>query len=182
MAQRDPAEPVIRLIKPDDSIEELTHLLHRSYAALAERGMRFVASHQNEAKTRHRISRGECYLAIHEGKIIGTIIWRAATQTNGTPWYDRPTVSSFGQFAVEPAWQQRGIGSRLLTIAEQRAATTGATELALDTAESADDLIRYYNKRGYRFIAYAKWDVVNYRSVILSKRIGGQAMERRITF
>jgi len=28
-----------------------------------------------------------------------------------------------------------------------------------------------YEKRGYRFIEYARWDSVNYRSVILSKTL-----------
>ena len=28
-----------------------------------------------------------------------------------------------------------------------------------------------YTKRGYRFIEYSQWDIVNYRSVILSKRL-----------
>jgi GNAT superfamily N-acetyltransferase len=169
--ERDSTQPAIRLIGPDDSVAELTLLLHRAYGALAERGMRFFASHQDEDQTRKRIARGECYLAIHQTRMIGTITWRDAGQTSGKPWYDRPDVASFGQFAVEPSWQGRGIGSRLLAVAEQRAAMTGAAELALDTAEPAHDLIRFYNKRGYRFIEYVQWDVVNYRSALLSKRI-----------
>ena len=171
MGQGDSIEPIIRLIGPHDSVAELTLLLHRAYGALAERGMRFLASHQDEERTRMRIEQSECYLAIHQGRMIGTISWRDSQQTRGSPWYDRPDVSSFGQFAVEPAWQRRTIGSQLLTIAEQRAAKAGAAEMALDTAEPADDLIRFYGKRGYRFIEYAQWKEVNYRSVILSKQI-----------
>ena len=121
--------------------------------------------------TRERISDGECYLAMQDGQMVGTIVWRSTRQTSGTPWYDRPDVSSFGQFAVEPTLQNRGIGSRLLAIAEQRAAETGAVEIALDTAEPAHDLIRFYIQRGYRFIEYTQWKLANYRSVILSKRI-----------
>ncbi len=135
--------------------------------------MRFLASHQDEKTTRERIGEGECYLAMQNGQMIGTIVWRNAHQTNGTPWYDRPDVSSFGQFAVKPGLQNRGIGSKLLAIAEQRAAETGAAELALDTAEPAHDLIRLYTRRGYRFIGYTQWKLANYRSVIMSKRIPG---------
>jgi len=171
MVRVDPSNVETRLIRTDDDYAELTELLHRAYAALAARGMRFLASHQDEKKTRERISDGECYLAMQDGRMIGTIVWRSAQQTSGTPWYDRPDVSSFGQFAVEPALQNRGIGSRLLAIAEQRAAETGAAEIALDTAEPAHDLIRFYTRRGYRFIEYTQWKLANYRSVILSKRI-----------
>lgn len=104
--------------------------------------------------------------------MIGTVTWRDALRTNGSPWYDRPDVASCGQFAVEPAWQSRGVGSMLLSIAERRTVETGAAELALDTAETADELIRFHSRRGFRFIEYVRWDVVNYRSVVLSKRVG----------
>jgi hypothetical protein len=54
---------------------------------------------------------------------------------------------------------------------ERRAREKGVAELALDTSEHAEGLIAKYTRRGYRFIEYAKWDSVNYRSVILSKRL-----------
>lgn len=171
MAHIDSSNFEIRLIRPDDDHSALTELLHRAYGALAARGMRFLASHQDEKTTRERIGEGECYLAMQDGQMIGTIVWRSAGQTSGTPWYDRPDVSSFGQFAVDPDFQNRGIGSKLLAIAERRAAETGAAELALDTAEPADDLIRVYTRRGYRFIEYTRWKLANYRSVIMSKGI-----------
>ncbi|MBW1796697.1 MAG: GNAT family N-acetyltransferase, partial [Deltaproteobacteria bacterium] len=47
----------------------------------------------------------------------------------------------------------------------------GASELALDTAEQATHLINWYERLGYRFIEYVDWDVTNYRSVIMSKRV-----------
>ena len=171
MATTDSFDIEIRLIRPDDDYAELTELLHRAYSSLAARGMKFLASHQDEKMTRERIGEGECYVAIENGRFIGTIVWRSTQQTSGTPWYDRPDVSSFGQFAVEPKLRNRGIGSKLLAIAERRAAATGAAELALDTAEPADDLIRFYTKRGYRFIEYTQWKLANYRSVIMSKRV-----------
>lgn len=171
MARVDSPNVEIRLIRSDDDYAELTELLHRAYGALAARGMRFLASHQDEKMTRERIGEGECYLAMQDGRMIGTIVWRSAQQTSGTPWYDRADVSSFGQFAVEPTLQNHGFGSKLLAIAEQRAAETGAAEIALDTAEPAHDLIRLYTKRGYRFIEFTQWKVANYRSVIMSKRI-----------
>jgi GNAT superfamily N-acetyltransferase len=178
MGQLESIDPLIRLIRPDDSYQELTELLHHGYGDLAARGMKFLASHQDENLTRERAAEGECYVAIHEGRMIGTIVWRNAQQTEGTPWYDRPDVASFGQFAVEPALQRHGIGSKLVHLAEKRSTETGAAELALDTAEPAEELIHFYTRRGYRFIDYTKWDIVNYRSLILSKRLSKQGLER----
>lgn len=163
--------PEIRLFAASDSLVELTELLHEAYRALAGQGMRFVASHQDEQVTARRIATGECYLAFVEGLLVGTVTLDDAERSTGCPWYDRADVASFHQFGVRPGWQGRGIGSRLLGHIEQRAIQQGAAELALDTAEPAHALINFYMRRGYRFIEYVRWSTVNYRSVVLSKRL-----------
>jgi GNAT superfamily N-acetyltransferase len=161
----------LRLLSPADDLVALTALLHRAYAALAQRGMHFLASHQSVDVTRRRLEKGECWVADANDVIIGTIVLKDTASTSGSPWYDRPDVACFGQFAVEPAWQSRGIGSALVEQVERRAQKQGVTELALDTAEGADNLIAFYTRRGYRFIEHTRWNDVNYRSVIMSKRL-----------
>lgn len=160
---------IIRPLLPDDDIEDLTRLLNRSYKALADMGLHFVASHQNSERTRKRVSEGKCFIALKDEKIIGTICYYPPHNTKGTPWYDMPDVAHFGQFAVQPELQKSGIGNLLLNEVEHTALKAGVTELALDTAETAFHLINYYKKRGYRFIEFTQWDEVNYRSVIMSK-------------
>ena len=161
----------IRLIEPEDSIPNLTALLHHAYAPLAAQGLRYMATHQSDDVTRARVAQGECFVALIDGTICGTIVFKSAQQTHGSPWYDRDDVASFGQFAVEPTLQASGLGRRLMTIAEDRALATGAREIALDTAETAAHLIAWYTKLGYRFIEYADWGHTNYRSVIMSKTL-----------
>lgn len=162
----------IRPLVPTDRLDELTELIHRAYAGLAEMGLRFWATHQSVEDTRRRIEGAECAVAEVDGSLAGTITLRAPEAAGGAPWYDRSEVATFGQFAVEPARQGEGIGSALLAWAEVRAAELGARELALDTAESAAHLIEMYQRRGYRFIEHVDWrPQVNYRSVILSKTL-----------
>lgn len=153
------------------SVSEVTALLHRAYAPLAERGLRYVATWQDDEVTLRRAAGGECYLLRVDGRMVGTVLFRAADRTSGCPWYDRPDVASFGQFAVLPELQGQGLGSRLVELCETRARETGARELACDTAEPAQHLVRFYTRRGYRVVETAQWDATNYRSVILSKRI-----------
>jgi GNAT superfamily N-acetyltransferase len=164
----------LRLLEASDSIGELTALLHRAYRPLAERGFRFVASHQDEARTLSRISRCECCVAVIDGRIVGTILFRAPAQASGCPYYDRPDVATFHQFAVDLPFQSRGIGVALLEWAEARARETGAAELARDTAEGATDLIVMYRRRGYRIVGRVTWPEVNYGSVIMSRPVQGR--------
>jgi GNAT superfamily N-acetyltransferase len=159
----------IRRLSPSDSLSELTALLHRAYARLAALGLHYMATDQSEAVTRERAEQGECYVALANERLVGTIIFRDAARTAGSPWLERPEVASLGQFAVEPGLQAQGLGARLMDFVEHRALATGAQEIALDTAEPATHLVSWYGRRGYRLIEHAQWRHTNYCSVIMSK-------------
>jgi hypothetical protein len=64
----------IRLLRDEDSREELTELLHRAYAELGSLGFRYRAVDQDVAMTRKRLLRGECYVAVHASVIVGTLV------------------------------------------------------------------------------------------------------------
>jgi GNAT superfamily N-acetyltransferase len=161
---------LVRPVRLDSDVTQLTDLLHRAYKQLADLGFQYVASFQDGAVTRSRASKGLCLVAVVDTRLVGTITLCDAVHTGGCPWYDRPDVGHFGQFAVDPSVQSHGLGSRLLDIVEKRAAECGLRELALNTAERAVHLIEFYERRGYRFIERVDWGV-NYSSVILSKTL-----------
>lgn len=165
----------VRQLAAADSIPDLRRLLHRSYARLAAMGLRYMATHQSDEVTRERAASGECWVAVSDGALVGTILFKSAERTGGSPWLDRPEVASLGQFAVAPELQGGGLGARLMELAERRAAETGAKEIALDTAEPAAHLVAWYGRRGYHLVEHAQWAHTNYRSVIMSKRtcVGG---------
>jgi predicted N-acetyltransferase YhbS len=158
-------------IDASTDLEELTILLNRSYKKLADKGFRFLASHQDVDMTRKRLEKNMGFVVKKEGKIIATICYHPPGTTKGHHYYERPGVASFGQFAVAPELQNSGIGSCLMDFVERKAIEDGAEEMVLDTAEGASDLFNFYSKRGYRIVEYAQWDVTNYRSVILSKKL-----------
>jgi GNAT superfamily N-acetyltransferase len=160
---------VVRRFGPEDSLPEITLLLHRAYARLAAMSLNFVATRQDDLTTAHRLSLGEGYVALLDGKIVGTITLKAPGTTHGCEWYDRKDVSVFNQFAVDPELQNQGLGSKMLDFVERRAKDLGASELALDTAEGAKHLIEYYEKRGYRVVGFVDWEPTNYVSVVMSK-------------
>ncbi len=165
----------IKKFSNSDSIEELTSLLHASYKRLADMGLKFVATYQTAEYTKNFIKNGECFIIKNEeDKIIATVMYYNSPfmKEEDTPeWYLKDDVAYFGKFAVHPDFQCHGIGGKMMDFVEQYAKSKGKTELALDTSEKALHLIKYYEKRGYRFIQHHQWDVTNYRSVIMSKSL-----------
>ena len=162
---------VIRKLLPEDSITEMTELLHLAYGRLRDMGLRYMATHQGDDTTRERVQSGECYIGVRDGRIVATLTFRAPSETSGCPWYDRPDVASFGQFAVLPDLQGLGVGRALMDLAERRALEAGAVEIALDTAKGASHLIEIYERRGYRIVESADWPETNYVSLVMSKRV-----------
>ncbi len=59
------------------------------------------------------------------------------------------TAASFGMFAVSPGGQGSGLGSALLTAAEDRARATGAGAMEMCVIDSRAELIAWYERRGY---------------------------------
>jgi GNAT superfamily N-acetyltransferase len=162
----------IRSFSAGDSIEELTALLHRSYAVLGQMGLNYTAIDQTPEVTISRMKGGVCLLAMTaDGRVIGTAMFYPPEHPGGCPWFDRPDVAKCGQFGVDPPFQKSGVGSQLMQKVEDLARAAGAKELALDTAEPAKHLIDWYDRRGYRFIEYAQWEGKCYRTVILSKTL-----------
>ncbi len=64
----------VRIFRPDDSITDITALLHRAYAALGALGLNYTAVDQAPEITRSRLSRGQCFLAEWAGQLAGTIV------------------------------------------------------------------------------------------------------------
>lgn len=150
-------------------LETLTTLLHEAYAPLAARGMKYMATHQSVSKTMERLNQGESYLGFIDEELVSTVTLRRANPNSSCEYYRKFGVFSFGQFAVISKFQKKGLGSKIMDFLEMKAKELGAKELALDTSENADGLIRMYENRGYKIVSYTQWNEVNYRSVIMSK-------------
>jgi GNAT superfamily N-acetyltransferase len=153
------------------SLHDITDLLHRSYRRLLDMGLHFTATAQTPDVTYRRLITGQALLAFHGGRLVGTITYYNHAGNSGCPWYARPEVGRFGQFAIDPDCQGRGWGGHLMASVEHMATSEGKTELALDTSEEAAHLINYYAKRGFRFVEHLQWPGLNYRSVVLSKTL-----------
>lgn len=164
-----PAMLTIRPLRPTDSLEQLTRLLHRGYARLGAMGLNYTAVDQPVETTAARIAGGHCLLALWNGELAGTVLTKPTEPGSECPYFTRPGVASLRQFAVDPAYQGRGIGRALVAHGEDWAREAGFDELALDTAEPAEHLVRLYDRLGYARVGIVQWPGKVYRSVVMSK-------------
>ena len=172
-------ELIVRPFGEDDIalVPQITALLHRAYRPLAEGGMRFYASHQDDTATLDRITKGLGFLGFVNERLVATITLYPPGAGHRQGWYaEHLDAAVFGQFGVDPDSQGRGIGDRLLAHVEHLAGSDlRATQIACDTSERAHRLIGVYERRGYRRVGTTQWNVTNYRSVILSKPLACMA-------
>jgi ribosomal protein S18 acetylase RimI-like enzyme len=81
---------------------------------------------------------GQAWVAIEDGQIAGFVIVIA-----------QPGYLLLDNVAVLPAAQGRGIGTRLLALAEEQARDLGLGEIRLYTNEAMTENLAYYPRHGY---------------------------------
>jgi GNAT superfamily N-acetyltransferase len=157
----------IRDCRLPDDLPALTEMLHRAYAELAARGLRYLATHQTVEVTERRVKAGHCFIAEANGVILGTITVRKPNLEAQVPTYRE--AFTFGQFGVDPTMRGKGIGRALHEKVLRFAKQNGGVAIALDTAAPAENLIALYSRWGYQEVARHRWDSTNYESVIMKK-------------
>lgn len=166
---------LIRPLAARDSLEALTALLHRSYAAMAQQGIPFSAASQSVEDTRRIAACGQCLVAEWEGAVIGSVVLLGPHEESfdGWPdadaWFRERDTARAQLLAVDPAHRGHGVGQRLVRAAEAWAFEHGYQRLALEVAESALALRALYRRRGYVEVGQAQRADRPYRSLILQK-------------
>ena len=161
---------VLRRFDPSrDSYGQLTTMLHRAFARLGMMGLNCTCVDQEVAVTMRRAQAGDCFVVVSDGKIIGTMTLYARDSDSACEHYHRDDVATVRQLAIDPSWQNRGIGKSLLAFAEYWAASRGYAELALDTPYPAVHLVAFYRGQGFRIVDAVRFAGKVYDSAILSK-------------
>jgi ribosomal protein S18 acetylase RimI-like enzyme len=106
------------------------------------------------------IRAADTWVAVEDGEVVGLIVLRR-----------QPDHLLIENVAVHPAAQQRGIGSALLSRAEQQASGAGVAELRLYTHVTMTANQAYYRRHGYRESHRAEDD--GFTRVFFSKRLPG---------
>jgi GNAT superfamily N-acetyltransferase len=93
---------------------------------------------------------GQAWAALEDGQIVGFAIMIA-----------QPGYLLLDNVAVLPAAQGRGIGARLLALAEEQARGLGLRQIRLYTNEAMTENLAYYPRHGYAETHRAEQDGFN---------------------
>ena len=128
------ARIAIRKAEPNDA-ENVVRLVN-----LAFRRERFFTEDDrtNPESVRNLLQKGAFLLAEEAGALLGCVY----VEVRGQRGY-------FGMLAVDPALQRAGLGSRLVTAAEEYCRASGCSFMDLTLVNLRRELPGYYRKRGY---------------------------------
>lgn len=154
MPDQQPAVTVRRATL--DDVPALYLVVHEAYLLYVPRIGRMPAPMTADYSA--AVRSGQAWVAEADGRIAGLIVLIA-----------RQGFLLIENIAVLPSAQRRGIGARLLTLAEDEARAHGLGEIRLYTNEGMTENLAYYPRRGYVETHRAEED--GFRRVFFRKRL-----------
>jgi ribosomal protein S18 acetylase RimI-like enzyme len=149
----------------EKDIPQIRKLVNESYKELADRGLNYTASYQDDQETKERMQKGRTFVMVLGNEIVGTILFYKENHfTNKNSAY-------LGQFAVAPNFKRQGLGSIMMDFCEELANDEKFEAIQLDTAKSATHLVNWYKKRGYKVVGDIHWEGKTYDSFIFEKTL-----------
>jgi ribosomal protein S18 acetylase RimI-like enzyme len=120
----------------DDDTAAVTQIAKRAFATYVERiGRRPMPM---DLDYRQHIAAEDTWVAVADGRVVGFVVLR-----------HEPDALEVDVLAVDPDWQQHGIGSRLLDLAAERGVEAGKAQLTLYTNESMTENLTWYLAHGF---------------------------------
>lgn len=159
----------IRCFEDPDAVR-LTELLHLAYAELGAMGLNYTAVDQGVETTRERATGGQCWIAEQDGKFLASLTMSlppSAALRDLTPVAGEPHRAWLNQVAVTPDARGRGLAAELWRIGRGWVFEQGASSVGVDTAETADHLVRLYERWGFARVHSIHWPGKTYDSVVM---------------
>ena len=153
----------IRSARPEDA-EAALAVMHAAHAWNLANGFNFTAVTMTLPELAARLAPETFFVAEREGRVIGTV--EVQPEAEAGLW-------GLHLLAVDPGVPEKGVGRALVAFAERLAAAGGGEWLRLDTPETHPWLPGFYERLGYARTGTVQWEGKLYRSVLLTKAIGG---------
>ena len=103
------------------------------------------------------VREGSLYTAKTDGKIIGSVILRHEPEVAyaSADWHtdlDYSDILVIYTFAIHPAYQNQGIGSKMMEFIKDHSQKTNIKAIRLDVHQKNTPAIQLYKKHGFQYI------------------------------
>lgn len=149
----------------DGDVSQIRNLVNEAYKELADMGLNYTATDQDEATTRERMAKGRTFVLVQGKEIIGTILYYEENK------FTQKKSAYLGQFAISPKLKRQGLGSIIMDFCEQLANDEKYEAIQLDTAKPAEHLVEWYKRRGYKIVGEVHWEGKTYDSYVFEKTL-----------
>ncbi len=149
----------------DSDVSQIRDLVNESYKELADMGLNYTATYQDEQVTRERMADGRTFVLLSGKDVVGTILFYEKN------YITEKRSAYLGQFAVSTKLKRSGLGSIIMDFCEQLANDEKYETIQLDTAKPAVHLVEWYQKRGYKIVGEMHWEGKTYDSYIFEKTL-----------
>jgi len=139
------------VVAGDDDLETVVALLSAASRRMASRGVQFWWDPFPPDEVRQSIGRGETFVALRDGTVVGTI---AVAWTDDLIWGPQPPDAGYiHRLAVTPESVGEGLGTALLDWAAAHVRAQGRSWVRLDTIAPDEgpraSLHRWYKRHGF---------------------------------
>jgi GNAT superfamily N-acetyltransferase len=154
-----------------DELAVVEDLLTAASEWLASRGSDQWQFPPHRDRIVRSIDRGECFLAVRDGAVVGTIAVDDLADAEFWTAEDKPDHALYiHRMAVSRQAAGQGVGAAMLEWAARHAVEAGKTMLRLDAWKDNFGLHRYYQDQGFRHL----------RTIDLQHRGSGALFEREL--
>jgi predicted N-acetyltransferase YhbS len=157
----------------DSDVSAIRLLVNDAYKELADMGLNYTATFQDETITRNRMAKGRTFVLEQNDRIIGTVLFTVEN------YLSQKKTAYVSQLAVDSKLKKCGLGTLLMEHCEDLARREGFEGIQLDTAKPAKHLVEWYLRRGYAILGDAHWEGKTYESWIFEKPLSAEAADWR---
>ncbi len=159
----------IQIEEKDDSISyEIIHqVLEKAHQKHKENGFVLKTSKLSGEELKKRIGEnGKCFVALHDGKVVGTLSVRLVKRNT---WYAKGIIPDYILAGILPEYQGKHINTMLSNKAFDYSKNNGFDRIELDTAEKNKQAIKVYQHLGFRLVDFKAFSGADHYSVVMIK-------------
>lgn len=166
-------DDIMYMEKPERvSWDDVAECLHEAHIVNKKNNLIMPELKMSGDELCRRIGNGNCYIALKEGKVIGTcsVTYK---KLGVTKWWARGIVAYFGFDGILKEYRGTDVYFNLQELRMNNVRKSGVNVICFNTSEHNKIVQKFNLKKGAKYVQYARASRSNYYSVVMAKWLNG---------